>query len=149
MEKIVRDRTEIRYDLFAKSVGIEPLWKEQEIISENREVNIKGVKMSLNKDNNIYGCLKNGRHLKSQVNSNEYFLTGKKIIAIDGDGMVIKKISLPVTKDFVTNERMKGFYDMYYDDNELLVVISMRDYYDKKAVLNEELLELGELTPYK
>ena len=90
-----------------------------------------------------YGCQKNDIHLKSQVNSNEYFLTRKKIIVIDENGLLFKKIGLPVTKNWLENDRMKGFYDM------LLVIISMRDYYDNKAELNEELLELGELSPYK
>ena len=38
---------------------------------------------------------------------------------------------------------------MYYDCGELLVVISMRDYYDSKTILNEKTLELGALSPYK
>lgn len=102
--------------------------------------------MALTNRESIYKCLKNGRHLESEVNSNEYYMTRRKIIVLNKEKQVIKKIELPQMEN---NERVIGFYDMYYDCGELLVVISMRDYYDSKTILNEKTLELGALSPYK
>lgn len=68
-------------------------------------------------------------HLKSQTNFNEYFLTRKKIFALDEKGILIKRIWVPVTKKRVENERVKGFYYMYYDNGMLLVIISIRAHF--------------------
>ena len=96
-----------------------------------------------------YNCTINGRHINSSIISNEYYLTRHKIVVVDENQIVIKKIKLPKTKDSDVNERMMGFYTMWYDDEDMWVIIRMRDYYDNKAILNEETLELGELTPWK
>lgn len=99
--------------------------------------------------NKVYNCTQNGRHIKSKVNKNEYYLTRKRIVVIDEKQTLVKKIELPKTADKAVNDRMLGFYTMWFDDEDMWVIIRMRDYYDKKAVLNEETLELGELTPFK
>lgn len=96
-----------------------------------------------------YGCLKHSKQIKSIYNEYIYYMTRKKIIITNSNGGIVKKIDLPKTMDNVVNSRILEFYDMYYSNEELLVIIRMLDYYDCKSALNEELLELGELTPYK
>lgn len=99
--------------------------------------------------NKVYNCNLNGRHIKSKVNNNEYYLTRKRIVVTDERQTLVKKIELPKTVDKTVNDRMLGFYTMWFDDEDMWVIISMRDYYDQKAILNEETLELGELSPFK
>lgn len=99
--------------------------------------------------NKIYNCTKNGRHIKSKINENEYYLTRKRIIVVDNKQTLVKKIELPKTDDYIVNSRMLGFYTMWFDDEDMWVIIRMRDYYDKKMILDEEFLELGELTPFE
>lgn len=100
-------------------------------------------------DRKVYNLVKNGLVIKSQINTNQYYVTPSKIYVVDENQNLIKKIQLPKTKDYIVNERMEGFCDMGFDGKNMWVIIPMRDYYDKKAVLNESTLELGELTSHK
>lgn len=75
--------------------------------------------------------------LQSEKNKNKYFLFPEKIIVcIDKNG-IYKTIVLPHNDDKVI-----GFYDMYYCKAQLYIVVATRGTYDLSYVLDEEKLEL-------
>lgn len=75
--------------------------------------------------------------LKSEKNKNEYFLFTKEIIVCRGQNRIYKRIVLPHIDDKVI-----GFYDMYYCKNQLCIIIATRGSYDLSFFLDEKKLEL-------
>lgn len=72
--------------------------------------------------------------IDSKYGNNKYFMYEKKIIVKkDGEEYCIE---LPKT------EKNIGFYDMYYSNNSLNVIVATRDCYDIRYVLDEERLVL-------
>ena len=96
-----------------------------------------------------YRCLTCGMSIDSIVNDNKYYMTRKMIYVINSQGELVKKIGLPKTNDWLTNQRMQGFMNMIYYGSELMVMIYMQDYYDRKTVLDEDLLVFGELSLHR
>ena len=87
--------------------------------------------------------------IESDIKPYRYYLTKDKIFVIDSDGILIKKIMLPVPENYIIRQRIQGFKDMYYDGTHIWVILWMNDYYDAKMILNETTLKLGKMTPYK
>lgn len=87
--------------------------------------------------------------IRSEVKPYRYHMTKDKIFVMDSDGVLIKKIALPVPVNYTVKQRIQGFKDMYYDGKHMWVILGMNDYYDVKMFLNETTLELGKMTPYK
>ena len=91
-----------------------------------------------------YNCSKHGCFVESQVTENKYYVTRKRIFVISTRGTLIKKLELPIKNDDVI-----GFSFMYFNGNNMIAIILMQDYYDRKAVLNEDTLAFGEVKLFK
>lgn len=97
-----------------------------------------------------YACLNNSEMIESKINNNKYYLTRKYIYVMSFEGVLLKKIELPKDYDPTINEEMMGFWNMYYSSGKLIVVIRCKPgFYDRKAIMDEELLQLGALSLYK
>ncbi len=82
--------------------------------------------------------------IHSKLTNNRYYITKKKIFVIDNTGRLIKKLELPIQ-----NGDVIGFAFMFYEDEELITIILMRDYYDRQVTLNEQTLEFGTVRLFK
>lgn len=59
-------------------------------------------------------------------------------------GRLIKKLELSIQ-----NGDVIGFSFMFYEGNDLITIILMRDYYERQVILDEQTLEFGEVKLFK
>lgn len=82
------------------------------------------------------------RVLKSKKTENTYYITKYKILVMNGSELVTI-IRLPKSKSMNTCDIVLQFWDLYYEEDNLMVFIYYRNNTIYRSVLNEETYEIG------
>ncbi|MBQ3611908.1 MAG: hypothetical protein IJA01_06550 [Firmicutes bacterium] len=115
--------------------------------AEYEEFKQKLIEFRLNasdEDKKEYNCTKYGRHVWSEMNSNEYYITDDKIFVLDENKYLIKRIELRKMEGVSFRKNAMSFYDMRFEEGHMWIYIDIKGYYGRKVILDEETLELGE-----
>ena len=75
--------------------------------------------------------------LHSNINKNCYYLFKDKII-VETERNKYQEILLPKDED----DQIVGFYDMYYEKADLIIIVDSRVFYDRKFILDEHNLSI-------
>ena len=75
--------------------------------------------------------------LHSNINKNCYYLFKDKNI-VETERNKYQEILLPRDED----DQIVGFYDMYYEKVDLIIIVDSRDFYDRKFILDEHNLSI-------